>query len=140
MIQEKSCGAVIFLRNPILNYLLLHYEAGHWGFVKGNVEFNESEKQTVIRELEEETGIVDVNFIDGFKERVTYIYVRHGVPVYKQVIFFLIETRNKKIRLSFEHSDFLWASFLDAIKCLTFNNSKNVLKKADSFLKTCVLI
>ena len=140
MIQEKSCGAVIFLRNPILNYLLLHYEAGHWGFVKGNVEFNESEKETVIRELEEETGIVDVKFIEGFKERVTYIYVRHGVPVYKQVIFFLIETRNKKIRLSFEHSDFLWTSFLDAVKCLTFNNSKNVLKKADSLLKTRVLI
>ena len=140
MIQEKSCGAVIFLRNPILNYLLLHYEAGHWGFVKGNVEFNESEKETVIRELEEETGIVDVKFIEGFKERVTYIYVRHGLPVYKQVIFFLIETRNKKIRLSFEHSDFLWTSFLDAVKCLTFNNSKNVLKKADSLLKTRVLI
>ena len=78
MIQEKSCGAVIFLRNPILNYLLLHYEAGHWGFVKGNVEFNESEKETVIREREEETGILDAKFIEAFREKVTYIYVRKG--------------------------------------------------------------
>ena len=135
MLQECSCGAVVFIRNPDLNYLLLHYEEGHWDFVKGNVEFNESEKETVIRELEEETGILDAKFIEAFREKVTYIYVRKGQPVYKQVLFFLIETRTKKIRISFEHSDFLWLPFLDASKRITFNNSKNVLKKADSFLK-----
>ncbi|MCW3997152.1 MAG: NUDIX domain-containing protein [Candidatus Bathyarchaeota archaeon] len=136
MLRENSCGAVVFFKNPNLNYLLLHYEQGHWGFVKGNVEFNESEKTTVIRELEEETGIIAAKFIKGFREKVTYVYVRHGKPVFKQVIFFLIETHSKEVSLSFEHIDFKWVQFLDAMKFLTFNNSKNVLKKADYFLKT----
>lgn len=135
MLQEFSCGAVVFIRNPNINYLLLHYEESHWGFVKGNVEFNESEKETVIRELEEETGIIDAKFMEPFREKVTYVYVRNSQPVYKQVIFFLIETQTEQIRLSFEHSNYLWASFLDAIKRVSFNNSKIVIKKADSFLK-----
>lgn len=128
-------GAVAFIRNPQLHYLLLHYEEGHWVFLKGTVEFNESEKETVIRELEE-TGIIDAKFIEGFRDKVTYIYIRNGQPIYKQVVFFLIETHTKNIRLSFEHSNSLWVPFINAIKCLTFNNSKNVLKKANSFLKT----
>jgi 8-oxo-dGTP pyrophosphatase MutT (NUDIX family) len=140
MLRETSCGAVVFLKNPNLNYLLLNYAEGHWGFVKGNVEFNESEKETIIRELKEETGIIDAKFIEGFREKVTYIYVRHGKPIFKQVVFLLIETQSKEISLSFEHIGFIWATFLDAMKCLTFNNSKNVLKKADYFLRTQVFI
>jgi 8-oxo-dGTP pyrophosphatase MutT (NUDIX family) len=136
VLRENSCGAVVFFKNPNLNYLLLHYKEGHWGFVKGNVEFNESEKDTVIRELEEETSIVDAKFIEGFREKITYVYVRYGKPVFKQVIFFLIETHSKEVSLSFEHIDFKWMLFLDAMKRLSFNNSKNVLKKADYFLKS----
>jgi len=135
MLLESSCGAVVFVRNPNLNYLLLHYREGHWGFVKGNVEFNETEKETVIRELEEETGIRDAKFIDSFREKIKYIYVRNGQSVSKQVIFFLIEARTNKIRISSEHSDFLWMPYMDAINRITFNNSRKVLKKAASFLK-----
>ena len=135
MLLESSCGAVVFVRNLNLNYLLLHYREGHWGFVKGNVEFNETEKETVIRELEEETGIRDAKFIDSFREKIKYIYVRNGQSVSKQVIFFLIEARTNKIRISSEHSDFLWMPYMDAINRITFNNSRKVLKKAASFLK-----
>ena len=60
VLHEKSCGAVVFLKTlEETKYLLLQYEAGHWDFVKGNVEPEESEKETVLRELQEETGITD---------------------------------------------------------------------------------
>ena len=114
----------------------MHYPGAHWGFVKGNVELNEKGKETVIRELEEETGILDPKFIEGFKERITYKYIRNGLPIYEEVLFFLIETQTKKIRLSYEHSEYLWVQFSDAIKILTFNNHKNILKKAESLLRS----
>lgn len=69
LIREKSCGAIVFLKDKEVKCLLLHYEAGHWDFVKGNVEPNENEKETVIRELREETGITDAQFIEGFREK-----------------------------------------------------------------------
>jgi len=133
--REKSCGAVVFLKKDNnVNYLLLHYEAGHWDFVKGNVEPNESEKSTVLRELQEETGIVDAQFKEGFKERVEYFYRRQGATIHKEVIFYLMETHTEKVELSFEHVGFVWLDYQHAIEKLNFSNAKKVLQKAQEFL------
>lgn len=135
MFNEKSCGAVVFLKNSEVNYLLLRYEAGHWDFVKGNVEPNESEKDTVIRELKEETSIVDAHFIDGFREKITYFYRRQGNTVHKEVIFFLIEAHSGKVELSYEHVGYNWLDYQQAMKTLTFKNARDVLQNARAFLK-----
>ncbi|HUU89076.1 MAG TPA: NUDIX domain-containing protein [Candidatus Glassbacteria bacterium] len=96
-----------FLKKPKLKSHLLNYTVGHWGFVKGNVEFNETEKENVLRELEEETGILDAKFIEGFKENITYVYIQNGEIVHKNVFLFLIETNTSDIKISFEHVAFL---------------------------------
>jgi bis(5'-nucleosidyl)-tetraphosphatase len=135
LLSEKSCGAVVFLKNSEAKYLLLCYGAGHWDFVKGNVEPKESEKDTVIRELQEETGIVDARFIDGFREKIEYFYRRQGSTIHKKVIFFLIETHTKKVELSYEHVGYIWLDYQPAMEKLTFKNAKNVLQKAHNLLK-----
>jgi bis(5'-nucleosidyl)-tetraphosphatase len=134
--REKSCGAVVFLKNTEVKYLLLHYEAGHWDFVKGNVEPNESEKDTVIRELQEETGIVDARFIEGFREKIGYFYRRQGVTIHKEVVFFLIETHTEEVKLSFEHVGYVWLNYEHAMEQLNFKNAKDVLQKAHALLQT----
>lgn len=136
MFREKSCGAVVFVKNVEVNYLLLHYEAGHWDFVKGNIEPNESERDTVIRELKEETGIADAQFIDGFREKIEYFYRRQGATIHKEVVFFLIEAHTEKVQLSYEHVGYDWLYYQGAMEKLTFKNAKDVLQKAHEFLKT----
>ena len=140
MFNEKSCGAVVFVKNTEVNYLLMHYEAGHWDFVKGNVEQNESEKDTVIRELREETSIVDARFIEGFREKIDYFYKRQGATIYKEVVFFLMETHTTKVKLSYEHVGYDWLPYQSAMEKLTFKNAKDVLQKTHEFLKTQGLI
>ena len=135
MLREKSCGAVVVLTNTEPKYLLLHYEAGHWDFVKGNVEANESERETVIRELREETGIVDARFVEDFREKIEYFYRRQGTTVHKEVIFFIIETRTETVKLSFEQVGYTWLNYQDALEKLTFKNAKDVLQKAHKILK-----
>ena len=135
MLREKSCGAVVFVKNAEIIYLLLQYEAGHWDFVKGNVEPNESEQETVIRELKEETGIVATQTIEGFREKILYYYRRQGSTVHKEVVFFLIEADTKKVTLSFEHVGFDWLNYEGALEKLTFKNAKDVLQKAHAFLQ-----
>ena len=136
MLLEKSCGAVIFTKNDdATRYLLLNYAAGHWDFVKGNVEPNESEKETVVRELKEETSISQAQFIDGFRESITYFYRRQGLTIHKEVVFFLMEAYTDKVELSFEHVGYVWLDFRHALERLTFKNSKDVLQKANDFLK-----
>ena len=123
------------LTNTAPKYLLLRYEAGHWDFVKGNVEPKESEKDTVIRELQEETGIVEARFIDDFREKIEYFYRRQGATIHKEVIFFLLETHTETVKLSFEHVGFIWLDYQHAMEKLTFKNAKDVLQKAHKLLK-----
>jgi 8-oxo-dGTP pyrophosphatase MutT (NUDIX family) len=134
--REKSCGAVVFKRDVEVQYLLLHYEAGHWDYVKGQVEPHETEKDTVTRELEEETGIVDARFVEGFREEINYFYRREGKTVYKEVIFFLIESKDSRVKLSYEHVGYEWLNYEKAMAKLTFANAKKVLLKAHEFLRT----
>ncbi|MGA2767388.1 MAG: NUDIX domain-containing protein [Candidatus Bathyarchaeia archaeon] len=133
--HEKSCGAVVFKRNGEVEYLLLHYEAGHWDYVKGQVEQDESEKDTVTRELKEETGITNARFIEGFREEISYFYRRRGRTVHKEVIFFLIETKDSNVKLSYEHVGYEWLNYEKAMAKLTFANAKKVLAKAHGFLE-----
>lgn len=134
--REKSCGAVIYVNNQEkTRYLLLNYTAGHWDFVKGNMEVNESEKQTVTRELMEETGIANAEFIEGFRESISYFYRRQGLTVSKEVVFYLIESQTEKVKLSFEHINFMWLDYQAAMEKLTFKNAKETLQKAQTYLQ-----
>ncbi|SNQ61814.1 bis(5'-nucleosyl)-tetraphosphatase [Candidatus Methanoperedens nitratireducens] len=135
MMRKKSCGAVVFRKNREVKYLLLHYEAGHWDYVKGEVEKGESERDTVVRELMEETGITDARFIEGFREEIRYFFKMGGRTVYKEAVFFLMETETSEVVLSFEHTGYEWLDYQKAIERLTFENAKNILRKAHTFLK-----
>jgi bis(5'-nucleosidyl)-tetraphosphatase len=136
MLREKSCGAVIFTKkDDSTKYLLLNYAAGHWDFVKGNVEPNENEKQTVVRELQEETSITNAQFVEDFREQIVYFYRRQGLTVHKEVVFFVMEAFTDKVQISFEHVGYAWLDYQHAMEKLTFKNSKDVLQKAHDFLK-----
>ena len=135
MTLEKSCGAVVFIKKEETEYLLLHYGEGHWGFVKGHVENNETEKETTLRELKEETGLSQVEFLEGFKEKIHYYYKRNHITVYKKVIFFLIRAQHKKIKLSREHIGYEWLNYEKAKEKLSYKNSKNILERAHRLLE-----
>ena len=132
---ETSCGAVVFTRNLETRYLLLHYEGGHWDFVKGNVEPNETEEETVMRELKEETGISQANFIKGFRETINYFYRARGKTISKRVTLYLVETKETRVTLSFEHIGYEWLNYQQAMERLTFKSAKQVLSKAQNLLK-----
>ena len=136
MLREKSCGAVIMLNNQEkTRYLLLNYTGGHWDFVKGNMEPNETEHQTVTRELQEETGITHAHFIDGFRESINYFYRRQGITINKEVVFFIMESNMEQVEISFEHIGFIWLDYEHALEKLIFKNARDVLKKAHDFLQ-----
>lgn len=136
MKNERSAGAIVFIREKEPIYLLLHYEAKHWDFPKGNIETGETDHETVKREIEEETGIKDIEIIQDFKEKIQYYFKFEGELINKTVIFYLAKTKTKEVKLSFEHIGFEWLPYNKAIEQLTFKNAKEILKKANDFLKT----
>ena len=139
MREQKSAGIVLFRNDSDKNeFLLLNYPQGHWDFIKGKVEEDETLHETALRETKEETGISDIEFIDGFEESVEYNFRFKNEDIHKKVIFFLAKTSEKKISLSHEHDDFVWLEYDNALKKTTFRNAKNVLSKANEFLLNTV--
>ena len=134
MREQKSAGIVLFRNASNKNeFLLLNYPQGHWDFVKGKVEQGETPHETALRETKEETGISDIEFIDGFEESVEYEFRFNNDLIQKKVIFFLAKTNISKISLSHEHRDFVWLEYEDAMKKVTFDNAKKILAKANNF-------
>src|SRR3989338_4122324 len=136
MIKEQSAGTVLFIEESKEKlFLLLHYPTGHWDFVKGKIENNESLEQAAIRETKEETGITDIEFIKGFKEKIEYTFKFNGDIVQKEVMLFLAKTNTKQVKISDEHLDYVWLDFNNALNKITYENAKNILKKSKNYLE-----
>ena len=134
MREEVSAGIILFNEIVDKEFLLLNYPSKHWDFVKGKMEKDETPLETALRETKEETGISDVEFIDGFKEEIEYNFYADNQEIHKKVIFFLGKTKTIDIILSHEHLDFIWLDFNSALKKITYKNAKNLLKKSRNFL------
>ncbi len=136
-VHEKSCGIIVFNKEGDQHkYLLLHYPGGHWDYPKGHVEeHDDNEMATAQRELEEETGISDIEFIPDYHESMYYEFDRGKKErVKKTVIYFLAEATNKDVTISHEHKNFLWLPFQEAVKKLTFENARNLLRMAEEHI------
>ena len=100
MKKEKACGFILFKGENFL--LLRHANGGHWASPKGKISDGESELQTAKREVAEETGISNVEVIDGFREIQVYSLERNGNKVEKEVVYFLGKVFKEDILLSKE--------------------------------------
>jgi bis(5'-nucleosidyl)-tetraphosphatase len=135
MPAEHSAGAIVFRKTGgTIWYLLLHYEEGHWGSSKGHIENSETDEETARREIREETGLADIQFFQGFKERNQYFYWSKGERIFKTVTFLLAQTHTKDIKLSYEHIGYEWLRYEAALENITFADEKKVLQKAQQFI------
>lgn len=130
-IKEKSYGAVII--NEKKEFLLIRHKNGeHWDFPKGHKEEGESDRETAVREVLEETGLT-VRLIDGFKEKARYS-PKPGVD--KTVTYYLGFSTGKVIIQEEEIMEFLYLPFDEALVRITFNESKEVIRAAKQFIDT----
>jgi len=133
--EEKSAGAVVYRDGGDQRMYLLLQNAGRWDFAKGGIEKGESELQTVIREVKEETGLQRIRIVPGFRKVIEYFYRREGKNIHKQVIYLLASTEEEKVKISFEHQGFGWFPYGEALERASYENSKKTLAEAERFLK-----
>ncbi len=132
-LYERSCGAIVFRKiNDEYRYLIIkNKRSAHWSFPKGHVEIGETDEQTAMREVLEESGL-HIEIIPGFM--ATSDYLIQG-RVEKQVNIYAARTTdiNTKIQES-EIEDYSWLTFESAIKRLKFENDRKILSDARNFL------
>jgi 8-oxo-dGTP pyrophosphatase MutT (NUDIX family) len=116
----------------------LKHKKGHWSFAKGHSDPGETEFMTAKRELHEEAGIDDVEFLS---EKVLLIEKyefmdKKGVRVKKEVAYFIAKSNTEKIKVdNKEITAFRWCSLFGAESRLTYKQSYRVLKEADKLIK-----
>ena len=107
MADLKSCGAICYVRDgkKMLFLVLRSAKHGGWGAPKGHAEPGETEIETAVRELFEETGVRHVDFAPDFRETIEYEVVKKGERHSKEAVYFLCSINPDELRLSHEHSE-----------------------------------
>ena len=123
MIEEKSCGAVVFTKDTQgVKYVIIESKDGVFGLPKGHVENGEGELETARREVLEETGL-HVEFLDGFREEESYVFYRNGEPRIKRVIYFLATFLNQiPVAQESELNSICLADYKAALSLFQFEN------------------
>ncbi|MDE6021759.1 MAG: NUDIX domain-containing protein [Ruminococcus sp.] len=131
MYHEKSCGAIVYRKFHGNTEILLikHINSGHWSFPKGHVEGNETEIETALREIKEETAL-DVLIDPTFRETVSYYPKRDTL---KTVVYFIARAKNYNfIPQAEEIADIRWVDIGYASNILSYDNDKHIVSKAKS--------
>lgn len=127
MKKEKSCGILVFDNDEVL---VVFHNLGHYGFPKGHVEKGETEEETAVREVKEETNC-DAKIIPGFREVITY---SPKPNVIKDVVFFIGEPITKELKPQEEETqDVFFVKQENALKMITHEEERELLEKAIAF-------
>jgi len=148
-IHERSAGVIPYRINgdqgPL--YLVLHSATvrnprAKWEFPKGGMESGETTLQTAAREFQEETGLVDWSFREGFEKSLSYTYIRRGRKVVKTVTYYVVEVREDSTPTrSAEHVEdpyghwYHWGSFEEITRLLYHTKIRQVFAEADTWLR-----
>ena len=87
--------------------------------------------QTLLREIEEETGLRPKRVFVA--DHVTSFYQSYNDRI-NSVPVFGVEVDSAEVRLSEEHVDYQWLHFEEAVKILTWNEQKKALSVINGML------
>lgn len=129
---EKTSGAVLYTeKDGRRRYLLVRTKSGHIGFPKGHVEYGETEKESALREILEETGI-KAELCGGFRQEYTFTTLENTE---KTGAFYLACYDYKEAQLQEAEidEDYL-LPYEEAYEKLNWKQDKEILKAAEKYL------
>lgn len=134
MRHEKSCGAIVYRKFHGNTELLLikNQNGGHWSFPKGHVEGAETEEETAVREIMEETGI-SVILDTSFRHVITYAPKKETT---KDVVYFLARAVTYDyIPQEEEIAQIKWVEINHAATLLSYDNDRQLVSQAKEQIK-----
>ena len=131
-IKERSCGAVVWrMRGGRRHYIIIQNRSGHNGFPKGHMEYGETEPETALREILEETSL-NVTLDTSFRSE--YRYLVDGY-IHKTTLYFLASYSEGTFRPQKGEVYGIWLlPFEEALEQLDYEQDRKVLRLAEKRL------
>jgi len=138
IINDKSYGIILIFRkdNHEDRFLILRHNAGHWSFPKGHKEEGETSVEAALRELEEESGIKEIEFAkDTPVIKENYSFEKNGNHYDKTNEYFIAFTKDDIVKIqNSEINEYKWATYDEAVNTFTFEEPKGVLLEVKNIL------
>src|SRR3989338_1620098 len=129
MKEKHGITAIIFNERNGKHYLLLLHRAMNWKgweFCKGGIEGTEKPEESLLREIEEETGLKTIQVIAKLPDKISWS--SKGMK-YIYTPFILRGTMDDKVDLHqeiIEHDAFRWVEEKEVERMLTHIDNKKV--------------
>lgn len=141
--MRRPKQVLVFLYKKVVNdyfYCIFLRKSGIWQGISGGVEDDEGLIDTVKREVFEETGIVVSDIIELSSVSSIPVIDVVGDYIFGSDVYVIPEYSfgvecSGDIVLSFEHKDYKWMSYDEAIKCLKYDSNKTALWELNERLK-----
>lgn len=127
-----ACGCIPFQhtrdREPLA--LMILRTGGFWEFPKGKQEAGETDEETALRELYEETGL-NGELTDELPLEISYTFTRDDTQIEKKVRYFfcrvpdgsVVQTENREV------NDHAWLPLEDLMDRATYPEMKDLARK-----------
>lgn len=132
---ETSAGGVVFRQGPELHVLLIRDPYSNWGLPKGHIEGGETAEQAALREVEEETGLAELEVVAELPT-IDWYFRDHGRLVHKFCHFFLLQARlgEPVPQLDEGITDCRWLPLAEAAGTVSYANARRVILAAGELL------
>ncbi len=141
--REVSAGGIVFRRVPgePTRFLLIRDPYRNWGFPKGHLEDGETPAQAADRETCEETGLEQL-ILHGPIRLIDWHFRFRGRRIHKYCHFFLFESPDGTPvpQQSEGITDFRWLPIDEALKKLSYDNARGVLKRGGEMARTLIAV
>lgn len=124
--KKESAGGIIV--NELDEVVMVFTDTKSWQFPKGTVERGEGYLKTALREIKEETGLINLKLIKKLP-RYTRISDDEGNKVYRDIHYFLFNKRKQKLKPSAEITACEWIPLDKAEDKITYKEDKEFFRR-----------